>query len=82
MTTCPAVGASAPMTVLAGGVVGTVFALGLSRVLDRTMPTIELSFSAGDLAMTLTVFTAAGVLGAAMPIARLRRIDPLESFRS
>jgi len=74
--------AHAMLLVLTGGLVGAGFALGLSKLLDRMMPTIELAFSAGDLAMTLAVFTAAGVLGAAMPVARLRRIDPLESFRS
>jgi putative ABC transport system permease protein len=74
--------AHAVLLVLASGSIGTGLALGLSRVLDRTMPTIELAFSPGDLAITLTVFTAAGVLGAAMPVARLRRIDPLETFRS
>jgi hypothetical protein len=74
--------AHAVLLVFASGLVGTGFALGLSKVLDRTMPTIELAFSAGDLAITLAVFTAAGVLGAAMPVARLRRIDPLETFRS
>jgi putative ABC transport system permease protein len=72
----------AVLLVLAGGMVGAGLALGLSSLLDRTLPTIELAFSAGDLAMTLGVFTAAGVLGASMPVARLRRIDPLETFRS
>src|SRR5215813_6236012 len=67
---------------LASALLGIGFALGLAALLDRMLPTIELSFSAGDLALTLTVFTLAGVLGAAMPVARLRRIDPLETFRS
>lgn len=74
--------AHAAFLVLVGGLVGAGLALGLSSLLDRTLPTIELSFSPGDLARVLTLFTAAGVVGAAAPVARLRNIDPLEAFRS
>jgi putative ABC transport system permease protein len=61
-----------------GGALGTAL---LVRVLDRTLPTVELAGSWGDIAGVLVVFGIASVLATLLPFWRLRRIDPAEAFR-
>jgi putative ABC transport system permease protein len=64
------------------GVVGGAIATALLvRVLDRTLPTVELAGSWGDIAGVLAVFGAASILATLLPFWRLRRIDPAEAFR-
>ena len=74
--------ARAALLVLAGAAAGGALALGLARLLDRFLPSVELTYVAGDFLLVLLLFLAAGVLAAAVPVVRLRRIDPLEAFRA
>ena len=67
--------------VLAGSLLGAALAHALAAALDRTLPTIELTYRALDLAGVLALSSVAGVAAALAPVARLRRIDPLEAFR-
>lgn len=74
--------ARAGFLVSVGGAVGAVLALGLRVVLDRFVPSIELTYTAVEFVLVLAVFLAAGTIAAALPVLRLRRIDPLEAFRA
>lgn len=71
----------AALQVLVGGVTGGILAIGLGQVLDRTMPSVELSHTAGGFLLVLALFLVAGSAAAALPVLRVRRIDPLEAFR-
>jgi putative ABC transport system permease protein len=66
----------------AGAAAGAALAVLLALALDRWAPAVELQPRLDDAAVTLALFLAAGALGAAVPVARLRRVDPLEAFRS
>ena len=68
--------------VAAGGAAGAGLAVLLALALDRWAPAVELQPRLDDVAVTLALFLVAGALGAALPVARLRRVDPLEAFRS
>ncbi len=68
--------------VAAGGAAGAGLAALLSLALDRWAPAVELQPRFDDVAVTLALFLVAGTLGAALPVARLRHVDPLEAFRS
>ncbi|MEW6688772.1 MAG: ABC transporter permease [Pseudomonadota bacterium] len=65
----------------AGLLLGAAAALALGLVLERWMPTVELTFRLADLAWASCLFGAAGLAAIAVPLARLGRIDPLEAFR-
>jgi predicted lysophospholipase L1 biosynthesis ABC-type transport system permease subunit len=65
----------------AGDLLGAVSARVLGAVLVATMPTVHLAPSFGDLAVVSGVFGGAGLVAAAIPLWRLRRIDPVEAFR-
>src|SRR5207249_12313428 len=64
-----------------GAMLGSAAGLVLRVVLDHVLPVIPLAFRVTDAARILLVFAAAGIGAAAIPAARLRRIDPLEAFR-
>jgi len=64
-----------------GAMLGSAAGLVLRVVLDHVLPVIPLAFRVTDAARILLVFAAAGIGAAAIPVARLRRIDPLEAFR-
>jgi putative ABC transport system permease protein len=66
---------------LLGAILGIAAAAALGAVLDRALPVIPLAFQSGDAARVLLVFGAAASCAAILPLARLRRIDPLEAFR-
>ena len=66
---------------LLGVIGGALSTTVLVRVLDRTLPTVELTGSWGDIAGVLAVFAAASILATLLPFWRLRRIDPAEAFR-
>jgi putative ABC transport system permease protein len=68
--------------VAAGAAAGAALAVVLAVALDRWAPAVELRPGVGDAAVTLALFLAAGAVGSAVPVARLRRVDPLEAFRS
>jgi putative ABC transport system permease protein len=68
--------------VLIGATCGVVASRGLGLALDRFVPTIDLVFRVSDVAAVIAIFLAAGLLAAALPVLRLRRIDPLEAFRA
>ena len=68
--------------VCAGTVLGAILARGLGAVLDGVLPTVQLAFVPGDVLLTVGAFAVAGIAGALVPVLRLRRIDPLEAFRS
>jgi ABC-type lipoprotein release transport system permease subunit len=68
--------------VAAGSAAGAGLAVLLALALDRMAPAVELQPRLDDVAVTLALFLVAGALGAALPVARLRRVDPLEAFRS
>jgi ABC-type antimicrobial peptide transport system permease subunit len=65
-----------------GATAGAALAVVLATTLDRWAPAVELQPRLDDTLLTLALFLAAGALGAALPVARLRRVDPLEAFRS
>jgi ABC-type antimicrobial peptide transport system permease subunit len=67
--------------VLTGGLLGLVAAGAVSVLLDRYFPVIPLRFEVGAGVAILTLFGAAGILAAVIPVLRLRSIDPLEAFR-
>lgn len=67
--------------VLAGAGSGALASRVLGVTLDHFVPTIDLAFRALDVGVVVAVFLAAGLLAAALPVLRLRRIDPLEAFR-
>jgi len=77
-----AVIAHACVLVVAGTLLGAIAARGLEAVLDQALPTVQLAFVPGDVLTTLASFVVAGVAGALAPVMRLRRIDPLEAFRT
>ena len=64
-----------------GAFLGITAAAALGAVLDRVWPVIPLAFQGWDAGRVLLVFTAAAIGAAVVPLARLRRIDPLEAFR-
>jgi putative ABC transport system permease protein len=68
--------------VFLGGALGAVLAHALGAILDRALPTIELTYWTSDLAIVLAIFCGSSLLAALIPVLRLRRIDPLEAFRS
>lgn len=67
--------------VVIGSALGAIAARLLVAALSRFLPTIELTLLNGDLAFVAAVFCVAGMLGAAVPVLRLNRVDPLEAFR-
>jgi len=68
--------------VAVGATAGASLAGLLALALDRWVPAVELRPGLDDAVVTLTLFLLAGALGAAFPVARVRRVDPLEAFRS
>jgi putative ABC transport system permease protein len=71
------------VVLVAGGcLAGSLLALVLSAVLDRTAPHIEFTFATGQFAVVFLIFLLAGLLATAVPLLRLRKIDPLEVFRA
>jgi putative ABC transport system permease protein len=74
--------ARAGVLVIAGGAIGILLVVALAGLLDRFVPNIELTYAAGEFVLVLVLFLAAGTLAAAIPVLRLRRIDPLEAFRA
>ncbi len=67
--------------IVSGGVLGIVLARLLAFVLDRAYPVVPLHFNVADSLGALALLTACGILASAIPVARLRRVDPLEAFR-
>ncbi len=67
--------------VAAGGIVGSVLALVLAGLLREAVPTLELVPRAADAVIILPTFLLVGLVAAAMPLARLRRVEPVEAFR-
>jgi len=63
------------------GALGALSAAALATILDRALPAVELSVEAGDVASVLGAFAVAGAIAAALPVLRLRHVDPLEAFR-
>jgi len=63
-------------------VTGATLAALLALALDRWAPAVALQPRVDDALLTLALLVAAGALGAALPVARLRGVDPLEAFRS
>jgi len=72
----------AVLLVLLGSAVGLALSAALAVGLDAVVPTVRLAFRPADVALALAGFVVAGILGAVMPVLRLRRIDPIEAFRS
>jgi ABC-type antimicrobial peptide transport system permease subunit len=73
---------NACLLVGAGTFIGGGSSLGLKALLGRLLPTVQLTFIPADVAITLGAFFLAGVIGALLPMLRLRAIDPLEAFQS
>jgi putative ABC transport system permease protein len=67
--------------VVGGAATGGALALGLRWLLDRALPSVELTYASGDFLRVLTAFVVAGMAASLVPLLRLRRIDPLEAFR-
>ena len=71
----------ATLLVIIGGVVGGGIMLLLNDALLSWLPTLELAPRLLDLALVLPLFTVVSGLAASVPLARLRRIDPITAFR-
>jgi ABC-type antimicrobial peptide transport system permease subunit len=71
----------AALLALIGVGAGGAASLGLARLLDRVLPTVLLSPLPVDLLRTSVAFVAVAILASLLPLARLRRMDPLEAFR-
>jgi len=76
-----AVLAGAALVILAGTTAGAALSHLLGLLLDRLLPTIELTYRPTDTALVFALFAAAGLVASWLPVARLQRIDPLEAFR-
>jgi len=61
--------------------IGVVVSVALAWLLDRKLPTIPLALSASDALFVAAAFGLAGLVAAAVPVARLMAIDPLDAFR-
>ncbi len=68
--------------VAAGSAAGGALAFLFARVMDRTLPTVELAIRWHDLLPVAAAFLVAALLAGTVPVARLRRVEPLEAFRS
>jgi ABC-type antimicrobial peptide transport system permease subunit len=73
--------AYAAKMVALGIVLGVGIAYGMSLLFDHLLPTIPLAFSATDTLVISLLFAGAGMGTAVVPVAHLRKIDPLEAFR-
>lgn len=67
--------------VLVGSLLGALLSHLLGAALDHALPTVELAFGPADALAVAALLLLAGALGAAVPVVRLERIDPLEAFR-
>ena len=67
---------------LTGICAGALCAHLLSAVLDAVAPIIPLHYVTSDLLFVAALLSTAGLLASAIPIFRLKDIDPLEAFRS
>ncbi len=65
----------------AGALTACALAVALSFLLERALPTVELSLRPIDGLATLTLCCGSAALASISPVARLRRVDPLEAFR-
>ena len=71
------------IVLLAFGIaLGLVLAGGLAFALDRTLPTIPLTFSPWDGLAVALAFGLAGIAASVVPALQLQRIDVLEAFRT
>lgn len=64
-----------------GAAAGGVLALGLSLLLDRALPSVELSHRPSDWTAAFTLCCVSAALASLAPVLRLRAVDPLEAFR-
>jgi putative ABC transport system permease protein len=71
----------ATLLVIIGGIVGGGVMLLFNDALLSWLPTLELAPRFLDLALALPLFTLVSGLAASVPLARLRRIDPITAFR-
>jgi putative ABC transport system permease protein len=67
--------------VVGAGALGALAAAALAALLDRVLPAVELCLDPSDVGAVLVAFSFAGAVAAVIPVARLRRVDPLEAFR-
>ncbi len=77
-----AVVAHAAVLLVFGIALGLVLAGALALALDRTRPTIPLTFSPWDGLLVAAAFGLAGVAASVVPALQLRRIDVLEAVRT
>jgi putative ABC transport system permease protein len=68
--------------VICGGLLGLALAIALRWVLERTLPTVPLTFVWTDVTAILALFVAFGLASTILPLLRLQHIDPLEAFRA
>lgn len=73
--------AHAVLLVLIGSALGALGALGLESAAEHWFPTAELELRPADVLVALLVFPLVSIAAAALPLLRLRRIDPVEAFR-
>jgi putative ABC transport system permease protein len=66
---------------LCGVAAGGAGAWGLVQLLDRVLPTVTLAPRPADVLGAAGAFVLVAVTAALIPVARLRRMDPLEAFR-
>ncbi len=67
--------------ILAGGLSGSFVALFVAGALRRWIPSLELAPRLLDAALLVPVFLIVGVAAAAVPLLRLRNVEPVEAFR-
>ncbi len=64
-----------------GVVAGSVLVVALTAMTDAWFPTITVDARWTDAVVALGIFAAVSLIGAMLPVLRLRTIDPVESFR-
>ena len=67
---------------LIGSLLGIALAYGLGWVLDQVEPVFPVSFGVADAVRLVSIFSTGGLLAALIPVMRLRKLDPLDAFRS
>jgi ABC-type antimicrobial peptide transport system permease subunit len=74
--------AHALILVTLGAVAGTTTAYLLQAILYRVLPTIPMDVALHEALAISGVFMASGMIAAAVPVARLNQVDPMEAFRA
>jgi ABC-type antimicrobial peptide transport system permease subunit len=67
--------------VVMGTMFGAIGARGLGAAVDAWLPTVPMAMRLSDVLFATVMIAAAALMACAVPLFRLRRIDPVEAFR-